>query len=113
MLVFYFAQTSRESSKITTVVAELNKLYTKYRETKVMEKAVIVSQWTSMLEIIKSHIESIGIRTSITWIVSHVTTTYATATLNTLRRLSSAISDIVIIARQSCVLTFRVYRDSV
>ena len=63
MLVFYFTQTSRESSKITTVVAELNKLYTKYRETKVMEKAVIVSQWTSMLEIIKSHIESIGIRT--------------------------------------------------
>lgn len=56
-------QESRESSKITTVVAELNKLYTKYKETKVMEKAVIVSQWTSMLEIIKSHIESIGIRT--------------------------------------------------
>ena len=44
------------------VTIELEKLYRRYKDTGVMEKAVIVSQWTSMLEIIKSHIEGLGIR---------------------------------------------------
>jgi SNF2 family DNA or RNA helicase len=29
-----------------------------------MEKAVIVSQWTSMLDIMKSHVEKIGMKCS-------------------------------------------------
>ena len=29
-----------------------------------MEKAVIVSQWTSMLDIVKGHVEKIGLRCS-------------------------------------------------
>ena len=29
-----------------------------------MEKAVIVSQWTSMLEIVKTHVERLGLKCS-------------------------------------------------
>lgn len=53
----------RESSKIIRVVEELSKLKERHEKTGIMEKAVIVSQWTSMLEIVKDHIESIGLRT--------------------------------------------------
>lgn len=52
----------RESSKIEKVVTELKKLKAKHRETGIMEKAVIVSQWTSMLEIIKSHVDKVGMK---------------------------------------------------
>jgi len=52
----------QESSKIVTVVKELEKLK-HLKETKgVVEKAVIVSQWTSMLEIVKVHVERMGLR---------------------------------------------------
>jgi transcription termination factor 2 len=45
---------SLESSKINTVVTELRALKEK---SGVMEKAVVVSQWTSMLAIVRGHIE--------------------------------------------------------
>merc|ERR1712008_436973 len=34
----------------------------KYDETGVMEKAVVVSQWTSMLNIIKNHVKQLGFK---------------------------------------------------
>jgi transcription termination factor 2 len=52
----------RQSSKIAKVVEELTRIHERYEETGVMEKAVVVSQWTSMLEIIKSHVEKVGLR---------------------------------------------------
>ena len=58
------SQESRESTKIRTVVSELGKLKEKMEATSVMEKAVIVSQWTSMLEIIKSHVIKMGMKCS-------------------------------------------------
>ena len=41
------------SSKIQTVIEKLNEVRDNYTETGVMEKAVIVSQWTSMLNVLK------------------------------------------------------------
>jgi len=52
----------RESSKIVTVVEELRKLKELKEVKGVLEKAVIVSQWTSMLDIVKVHVERMGIR---------------------------------------------------
>jgi len=52
---------SKSSSKIETVISELKKLAHKKAEGDV-EKAVIVSQWTSMLNIIKVHINRLGIK---------------------------------------------------
>jgi len=52
---------SKSSSKIETVIDELKKLADKKAEGDV-EKAVIVSQWTSMLNIIKVHINKLGIK---------------------------------------------------
>jgi len=52
----------RISSKIQTVIKELKELKIKGKETGVMEKTVIVSQWTSMLYIVKVHVEAIGLR---------------------------------------------------
>ena len=52
---------SKSSSKIETVIGELKKLADKKAEGDV-EKAVIVSQWTSMLNIIKVHINRLGIK---------------------------------------------------
>lgn len=53
---------SHESSKIIRVVKELKVLHQRSKEKGVIEKAVVVSQWTSMLEIVKSHISQIGIK---------------------------------------------------
>merc|ERR1719319_2047932 len=55
-------ENKRISSKIETVVEELRELKRKGRETGFIEKTVIVSQWTSMLHIIKVHVEAIGMR---------------------------------------------------
>merc|ERR1719186_1429768 len=52
----------RISSKITTVIEELRELKRKGKETGFIEKTMIVSQWTSMLQIIKVHVEAIGLR---------------------------------------------------
>jgi len=52
----------RSSSKIGTVVDELKKLVKKKENGEGIEKAVIVSQWTSMLNIIKVHIGRLGIK---------------------------------------------------
>ena len=48
------------SSKIITVIEKLRDLKNKYKETGVLEKAVVVSQWTSMLNVVKSHVKSQG-----------------------------------------------------
>merc|ERR1712223_1124281 len=52
----------KASSKIGTVLEKLSELKEKHDETGVMEKAVIVSQWTSMLNIIKSHVQQLGFK---------------------------------------------------
>ena len=52
----------KASSKIETVLEKLSELKEKHDETGVMEKAVIVSQWTSMLNIIKSHVQQLGFK---------------------------------------------------
>lgn len=52
------------SSKIKTVLQELSLLHEKYRKSRgeePFEKAVIVSQWTSMLAIVKKHIVRMGL----------------------------------------------------
>ena len=54
----------RASSKIETVIEALEELRKKRNETGVTEKAVIVSQWTSMLLIIKNHVKSLGFKVS-------------------------------------------------
>jgi len=50
------------SSKIGTVISELQKLKDKNEEDGVIEKAVVVSQWTSMLNIVKYHIKEQGLK---------------------------------------------------
>merc|ERR1712183_537019 len=50
------------SSKIETVVEELRKLAKQKEEGGDVEKAVIVSQWTSMLNIMKVHMKKLGIK---------------------------------------------------
>ncbi len=52
----------KPSSKILTVVDKLQELKRKHEAEGVMEKAVIVSQWTSMLNIMKSHIQGMGFK---------------------------------------------------
>merc|ERR1712112_431161 len=54
--------TNSSSSKIEMVVEELTKLMDKKANEGIVEKAVIVSQWTSMLGIIKSHVSKIGMK---------------------------------------------------
>ena len=54
----------RASSKIETVIEALEELRKKRNETGVTEKAVIVSQWTSMLLIIKNHVKNLGFKVS-------------------------------------------------
>lgn len=51
-----------ESSKIIKVVEKLKDIKSKSRSTGEMEKVVIVSQWTSMLQIVKIHVEKLGLR---------------------------------------------------
>ena len=41
---------------------ELTLLKKKKAEEGIMEKAVIVSQWTSMLHIVKAHIKTLGMK---------------------------------------------------
>ena len=50
----------RPSSKIHIVLEKLMELRKKKDKTGNMEKAVVVSQWTSMLIIMKKHIEEMG-----------------------------------------------------
>ena len=50
------------STKIKVVLEELQKLVVKRQEEGVVEKAIIVSQWTSMLEIVKQHMRPMGIK---------------------------------------------------
>ncbi len=52
----------RASSKINTVIEKLIELKKKQRDTGVMEKAVVVSQWTSMLNIVKVHVKEVGLK---------------------------------------------------
>jgi len=54
--------TDSTSSKINMVVDELIKLKEKKKNEGITEKAVIVSQWTSMLGIIKAHVTKMGIK---------------------------------------------------
>merc|ERR1712098_975148 len=54
--------TDSTSSKINMVVDELLKLKEKKKNEGITEKAVIVSQWTSMLGIIKAHVTKLGIK---------------------------------------------------
>ena len=49
------------SSKVDLVLNEIQGLIRKKEESKVIEKAVIVSQWTSFLNIIKSHILNLNL----------------------------------------------------
>ncbi|XP_037776310.1 transcription termination factor 2-like [Penaeus monodon] len=46
------------SSKIEKIIEELSRL----RDKGTREKSVIVSQWTSMLEVVEKHLENVGIR---------------------------------------------------
>ena len=50
------------STKIKVVLEELQKLVVKRRDEGVVEKAIIVSQWTSMLQIVKQHMKPMGIK---------------------------------------------------
>ena len=52
----------RASSKIETVIEALEELREKKNETGVLDKTVIVSQWTSMLNIIRNHVKKIGFK---------------------------------------------------
>ena len=57
-------QEDRPSSKILTVIQELKKLKHIYEEdrSKPFEKAIVVSQWTSMLKVVKVHVQNLGLR---------------------------------------------------
>ena len=57
-------QEAEPSSKIKTVVAEVIKLKTLHDQDKTepFQKAIIVSQWTSMLNIIKMHVKKLGLK---------------------------------------------------
>ena len=50
------------STKIKVVLEELQKLVVKRRDEGVVEKAIIVSQWTAMLQIVKQHMKPMGIK---------------------------------------------------
>ena len=52
------------SKKLQLVLDELMKLVKKKKDEGIVEKAVIVSQWTSMLEIVKLHISKLGIKST-------------------------------------------------
>ena len=53
---------NRESTKITIIVEEIRRLVKKKEEEGIMEKIIVVSQWTSMLELIKAHLSKIKIK---------------------------------------------------
>nr|XP_045587000.1 transcription termination factor 2-like [Procambarus clarkii] len=51
-------QQTKVSSKIMQLIEELEKI----RSLETVEKSVIVSQWTSMLDIVRDHLENVGIQ---------------------------------------------------
>ena len=53
---------NRESTKITIIVEEIRRLVKKKEEEGIMEKIIVVSQWTSMLKLIKAHLSKIKIK---------------------------------------------------
>lgn len=53
---------NRRSSKIAMVLSELEILRRKKVEEGVVEKAVVVSQWKGMLDVLKIHIQEIGLK---------------------------------------------------
>ena len=57
-------QEEEPSSKIKTVVEEIIKLKKLFQEDKTIpfEKAIVVSQWTSMLNIVKVHVKKLGLK---------------------------------------------------
>ena len=57
-------QEEEASSKIKTVVEEIEKLKEIHinDKSKDFQKAVIVSQWTSMLEVVKIHVKNLGLK---------------------------------------------------
>ena len=55
-------QSKQESSKIITVIEQLKEIQKRNVDAEVLEKAVIVSQWTSMLDIVEKHVKAIGMK---------------------------------------------------
>ena len=53
---------NQESTKITIIVEEISRLVKKKEEEGIMEKIIVVSQWTSMLELIKAHLSKLKIK---------------------------------------------------
>ena len=54
--------TAKSSTKIDIIVEEVRKLVVKRQEEGVVEKAIIVSQWTSMLTVMKQDLGKLGIK---------------------------------------------------
>ena len=52
----------KESTKIKIIVEEISRLVKKKEEEGVMEKVIVVSQWTSMLDVIKEHLVKLRIK---------------------------------------------------
>ena len=52
----------KESTKIKIIVEEIGRLVQKKEEENVIEKVVVVSQWTSMLDVIKEHLSKLHIK---------------------------------------------------
>ena len=53
---------NKESTKIQIIVEEISRLVKKKEEEGVMEKVILVSQWTSMLDVIKGHLSKLRIK---------------------------------------------------
>merc|ERR1719193_292966 len=52
----------KESTKIKIIVEEIGRLVIKKEDEGVMEKVIVVSQWTSMLDVIKEHLVKLRIK---------------------------------------------------
>merc|ERR1719266_858585 len=52
----------KESTKIKIIVEEISRLVKKKEDEGVMEKVIVVSQWTSMLDVIKEHLSKLHIK---------------------------------------------------
>ena len=53
---------TKESTKIKIIVEEISRLVQKREQEGVMEKVIVVSQWTSMLDVIKGHLSKLHIK---------------------------------------------------
>jgi len=53
---------TKESTKIKIIVEEVSRLVQKREQEGVMEKVIVVSQWTSMLDVIKEHLSKLHIK---------------------------------------------------